>query len=102
MDNNGKGFQGIRFRLMRCSRYSVVATVQPMELVCCFVRPPMVTYQASALPPLPGFPPSPEDVGLDQGCGWFHSVRGRGTSGTPKSHPMNYEVCVLCNPHTGC
>ena len=87
---------------MTCGRYSVIATVQLVEFVCLLVRPPRAAYQSFALPPLPGSPPSPQDVGLDQSRGWFCSVRGRRTSGTPKSHPVNYQVCVLCSPHTGC
>lgn len=104
IDKNGKGFQSIRFRMMRCSCYSMIATVQIVEFTCLLVRFPRAASQCFALPPLPGSSPSPQGEGLDQGCGWFCSVRGSGTSGTAKSHPVNYQFLhsVLCNPHTGC
>lgn len=104
IDKNGKGFQSIRFRMMKCSRYSMIATLPIVEFTCLLVRPPRAASQSFALPPLPGSPPSPQGEGLDQCRGWFCSVRGSRTSGTAKSHPVNYQFLhsVLCNPHTGC
>lgn len=31
IDKNGKGFQSIRFRMMKCSRYSMIATLLIVE-----------------------------------------------------------------------
>lgn len=78
----------------------MIATVQLVEFLCLLVRPPRAAYQSITLPPVPGSPPFPQH--MVQACGWFWSVRARRIAGTPKSHPVNYQICVLCNPHAGC